>query len=137
MRSTSPSPVIMNVASEHLAAIATSRCLHLILVLLLHLYVLLFRMSRPAGKCTLHKSQRCSGSFPSRNTTTLDTKGRNKKCSRSLPALYATTGHPGTIHLNSCSTLGKNTTYVVSPPLPHQPTSSGRCRYHDSSTCGT
>ena len=72
-------------------------------------------MSRPADMCIPHKSQRINGSSPSWTTATFDQKWWYMKCSRSIPALWATSGNLGTRHFNSCNNLGKDNTYVVNP----------------------
>ena len=102
-------PVRLNVAYKHLAVIDTSCLLHLIWVFLFQRVVLLCVMIYPAGTCI---------------TAILDMKWIYMKCLRNLTTLCATAGHPGTGYLNSCSTLGRDTTYVISSPpisltLPH------------------
>ena len=115
MHCKSSSPVRPNIASKHLDAIATSFLRHLIWVFLSQCTVLRCLMSRPAGMCITQNSQKGSGSTPSWTTVTLDRNWRYMKCSRRLPVLCATTGHPGTRHFNSCNNLGKDNTYVVNP----------------------
>ena len=66
--------------------------------------------------CIPHNSQQGSVSVPYWATATLDLKWEYMEFLWSLPVLSATNGHPGTGHFTSCNTLGKDTTYVYTPP---------------------
>ena len=57
-------------------------------------------------------------SLPSWSTATLEKKCLYMKCSHIWPVMWAIYRHPSTGHYTNFVILGKDTIYVVGPPLP-------------------
>ena len=110
-------PYNLNSISPNLCASLTSLRHRRIFVALSHLSVFLCHPNLATGMCIPHWSHHGSGVGLSCRIVIFDFQYMYMKCSLSLPRLCAPTRHPSTVHATDFNTLGKDTTYISSPPL--------------------